>query len=73
MAVGAAVNAAATVPRPVGISAAQELQMLQSEEVANASDGSGRRQELLGLKLSQLQKLASSLGVPTEQVGPHER
>lgn len=35
--------------------------------------GSGRRQELLGLKLSQLQKLASSLGVPTEQVGPYER
>ena len=32
-----------------------------------------RRQELLGLKLSQLQKLASSLGVPTEQVGPYER
>jgi hypothetical protein len=47
--------------------------MIQSEEVAHASDGSGRRQELLGLKLSQLQKLASSLGVPAEQVGPHER
>ena len=40
MAVGAAVNAAATVPRPVGISTAQELQMLQSGEVANASDAS---------------------------------
>ena len=35
--------------------------------------GSGRRHELLGLKLSELQKLASSLGVPAEQVGPHER
>ena len=31
VAVGAAVHAAATVPSPVGISTAQELQMLQSE------------------------------------------
>ena len=42
---------------------------LATADLGADAAGSGRRHELLGLKLSELQKLASSLGVPAEQVG----
>jgi hypothetical protein len=62
---------APTASAQEGLQASTHDSSLVASDSSGDSVASARRQELLDLKLSELQKLASSLGVPAEQVEPH--